>query len=42
MPTVIGHKTDLLQHEEFIISLACREDITDEFSIVCTRNNSIY
>ena len=41
MPTVIklnGHKFALLQHEEFIIGLACREDIPDGFSIVCTRN----
>ena len=42
MPTVIklnGHRFALLQHEEFIIGLACREDIPDGFSIVCTRNN---
>ena len=42
MPTVIklnGHKFALLQHEEFIIGLACRADIPDGFSIICTRNN---
>ena len=39
MPTVNklnGHKFALLQHEEFIIGLACREDIPGGFSIICT------